>query len=231
MTVSSEPAQLEELVQGPAADRPVIPQMLHHVAYITYDSEATADFYTNVMGMPLVNAVMDDHLPSTGDRTPYFHTFFRMFDGSTLAFFESPGLPPIPDVPTPAFKNFNHIALEVPTRADVDHWQAWLEHNGVEVRAVDHGIIYSLYFSDPNDVRLEITATMVESWNDQAKVAAETLSEWIRVKASAGADGDDVDRLLRQVIARHAHQASLHGQRNNGSDSTSDRMDTDILPQ
>jgi catechol 2,3-dioxygenase-like lactoylglutathione lyase family enzyme len=217
MVMSGESAEPRVLADRPADSRPTIPQMLHHVAYVTYDSEATADFYTRVMGMPMVNAVMDDHLPSTGDRTPYFHTFFRMADGSTLAFFESPGLPPTPEVPVPAFKNFNHIALQVPTRADVDHWRAWLEHNGVVVRTVDHHIIYSIYFHDPNDVRLEITATIVESWNDQPDVAIEALREWTATKASArlaGDDVDDVDEQLRRLIARHAHQAGIHGQRN-----------------
>jgi catechol 2,3-dioxygenase-like lactoylglutathione lyase family enzyme len=183
--------------------------MLHHVAYITYDSAATTDFYTRIMGMPLVNAVMDDHLSSTGDRTPYFHTFFRMADGSTLAFFESPGLPPTPEPPTPAFRNFNHIALEVPTRGDVDCWREWLEYNGVAVRLVDHHIIYSLYFQDPNEVRLEITATLDKSWNDQEAVGAALLSEWESTKAAALESGQDVNEQLRQLIARHAHQAQI----------------------
>ncbi|MFF5010941.1 VOC family protein [Streptomyces phaeochromogenes] len=192
---------------------PTIPQMLHHVAYITYDSAATTDFYTRIMGMPLVNAVMDDHLPSTGDRTPYFHTFFRMGDGSTLAFFESPGLPPTPEVPTPAFKNFNHIALEVPTRADVDRWRDWLQANGVEHQVVDHHVIYSVYFQDPNDVRLEITATMDASWNAQEAVGAALLNEWVNTRAAAAEAGEDVDEALRGLIARHAHQAQIKGQR------------------
>jgi catechol 2,3-dioxygenase-like lactoylglutathione lyase family enzyme len=191
---------------------PTIPQMLHHVAYITYDSAVTTDFYTRVMGMPLVNAVMDDHLPSTGDRTPYFHTFFRMADGSTLAFFESPGLPPRPEPPTPAFNNFNHIALEVPTRADVDRWRDWLQANDVEHQVVDHHIIYSIYFQDPNNVRLEITATLDPSWNAQEEVGAALLGEWVETRAAAAASGQDVNEALRKLVARHAHQAQFKGQ-------------------
>ncbi|HEY6426988.1 MAG TPA: VOC family protein [Acidimicrobiales bacterium] len=203
----------EALDSDARPSNPAAPRMLHHVAYVTYDSEGTADFYTRVMGMPMVNAVMDDHLPSTGDRTPYFHTFFRIGDGSTIAFFESPGLPPTPEPPAPAFKNFNHIALEVPTKADVDQWREWLERNGVDVRLVDHHIIYSLYFEDPNGVRLEITATIDPSWNDQPEFAATALSEWREAKALSRQTGVDVDEQLRGVIARHAHQASIREQR------------------
>jgi catechol 2,3-dioxygenase-like lactoylglutathione lyase family enzyme len=198
--------------RSPGTGPPVIPQALHHVAYITYDSEATVDFYTRVMGMPMVNAVMDDHLPSTGDRTPYFHTFFRMGDGSTIAFFESPGLPDTPEPPTQAFKNFNHIALEVPTRADVDQWSVWLERNGVPVAVVDHHLIYSAYFEDVNGVRLEITATIVDSWNDRPDIGEAAMAEWREAKEQARASGTDVADALRAVIARCAHQASIRDQ-------------------
>jgi catechol 2,3-dioxygenase-like lactoylglutathione lyase family enzyme len=212
--MQAEAASVDTRDEAERPPPPVSPHMLHHVAYITYDSEATADFYSRVMRMPMVNAVMDDHLPSTGDRTPYFHTFFRMGDGSTIAFFESPGLPPTPEVPTPAFKNFNHIALQVPTRADVDDWCSWLAQNGVSVAVVDHHIIYSAYFEDPNGIRLEITATIVERWNDQPAFATSALREWSEARSNAEKAGADVDEARRAVIARHAHQSSIRDQTN-----------------
>ena len=43
------------------------PTMLSHVAYVTHDTAATAQFYSDVLGMELVNAVLDDSIPSTGD--------------------------------------------------------------------------------------------------------------------------------------------------------------------
>lgn len=189
---------------------PGAPRMLHHVTYVTYDSEATADFYTRIMGMPLVSTVMDDHLPSTGDRTPYFHTFFQLADGSTIAFFESPGLPAKPPYPSAAFDNFNHLALEVPTKDDVNSWKRWLDHNGVDVRLVDHGIIYSLYFHDPNDVRLEITTNVALSWKENGAEAAASLREWVDAKRAGG----DVDGRLRALIARNGHQAQLRTPKN-----------------
>src|SRR3712207_5739374 len=69
------------------------PVMLNHAAWVTHDVEATANFYINVMGMELASTVYDDRVPSTGDDIPYFHIFFRMQDGSTIAFFEAIGLP------------------------------------------------------------------------------------------------------------------------------------------
>ena len=48
--------------------------------------------------------------------------------------------------------------MQVDTTDDVDRWHEWLGTHGVEVLGpVDHKIIYSIYFHDPNGVRLEIT--------------------------------------------------------------------------
>ena len=49
---------------------PGIPSNHHHLAYTTHDTQATIDFYTRVLGMPLVGAVVDDRIPSTGEPYP-----------------------------------------------------------------------------------------------------------------------------------------------------------------
>ena len=158
--------------------------MLSHVAYMTYDTAVTADFYTRVLGMELVNAVLDDSIPSTGEPIPYFHSFFRMGDGSTIAFFEAPELPPLAPLPHPAYDTFQHLALQVDTTDDVDRWHEWLGTHGVEVLGpVDHKIIYSIYFHDPNGVRLEITTPTSPAWNDNGAAATASLEEWQAVKA------------------------------------------------
>src|ERR1700752_2278297 len=89
------------------------PDMLSPVAYMPRDTAATADFFTRVLGMELVNAVLDDSVPSTGEPIPYFHSFFGMTDGPTVAFFEAPNPPPLDAPPHPAYNTFQHIALQV----------------------------------------------------------------------------------------------------------------------
>ena len=54
------------------------PRMLNHFARVTPDAEATVQFYTRVMNMQFVQAVVDDSIPSTGEAIPYFHIFFRL---------------------------------------------------------------------------------------------------------------------------------------------------------
>src|SRR5687768_16070750 len=118
--------------------------------------------------MELVNAVLDDQIPSTGDPVPYFHSFFRMSDGSTVAFFEAPELPPAAPHPHAAYGIFQHLALQVDSPEAVDWWKDWLEQHGNDVLGpIDHKIIKSIYFHDPHGLRLELTAVVDPTWNDR----------------------------------------------------------------
>ena len=53
------------------------------------DSEETREFYEDFLGLPLVHATKIVET-KTGNATNTLHIFFRMHDGSYLAFFESP---------------------------------------------------------------------------------------------------------------------------------------------
>jgi len=195
--------------KGLGVSRPRRPTMLSHVAYITHDTAATVAFYTNILGMDLVNAVLDDSIPSTGDPVPYFHSFFRMGDGSTVAFFEAPELPPPPAPTHPAYDVFQHLAMQVDSREDVDRWHTWLIDQGVEVLGpVDHKIIYSIYFHDPNGLRLEITTALDPTWNDRGEQAHASLAEWQQVKETATASGRDMVSVLADLTRERSHRRS-----------------------
>lgn len=178
------------------------PMMLSHAAWVTHDVEATADFYTRIMGMELACTIYDDHVPSTGDEFPYFHIFFRMKDGSTIAFFEAVGLPQRAPAPHPAYDVFDHIALQASGREEVDRWREWLLQNGIEVIGpTDHkGIIYSVYFRDPNGIRLEITAPLDADWNNHTEQGYIDLNSWVSTKKKAKAEGRDLSEALVALI-------------------------------
>lgn len=184
------------------ASAKLTPVMLNHVAWVTHDVAATANFYTRVMGMDLAHAVMDDAIPSTGDAIPYFHIFFRMQDGSTIAFFEAIGLPPRPGVSHRAYELFDHLALQAADRGEVDRWHRWLKDNDVDVVGpTDHnGLIYSIYFHDPNGLRLEITAPIDPAWNFHTDRAETDLKEWCAAKDLAVAENSDVGEALLRLI-------------------------------
>src|SRR6202161_3950801 len=123
------------------------PIRLNHLAYVTHDTAATVRFWTEVMQMPLVEAVMHEPRPSPGDPFPYVHFFFRMQDGSTIAFSEAVGPPARPEPTHPAYLVFDHLALEVGTPAEVDEWRDRLvaHHVGL-IGPGQHGVIYRVYF-------------------------------------------------------------------------------------
>lgn len=172
------------------ADVSYAPQMLHHTAYVTHDVAATVDFYTRVLRTKLVSSVIDDAIPSTGDPFPYIHLFFELQDGSTIAFFESLDLPPAPPAVHPAYDIFNHLALNAGSVAAVDEWAHHLAAEGVNfIGPVEHGIIYSIYFRDPNGLRLELTADVSTDWKSHGDQAAEDVKAWERLKTQAAHDG------------------------------------------
>jgi hypothetical protein len=91
------------------------------------------------MGMELASTVLDDSVPSTGDEIPYFHLFFRMGDGSTLAFFEAHGVPPPAKASHPAYEIFNHIALQAKAGPHCAQAALRLGHRRPQATVVLHG--------------------------------------------------------------------------------------------
>lgn len=140
----------------PAA-APFVVQKLNHLAWRCRDAEETRHFYEDVLGLPLAHVVRADTVPSTGEHCPYVHIFFRLGDGSFVAFFDlGDNRTTAPDPQTPVW--VNHLALEVDSRETLHAAKARLETAGVEVIGVtDHHWLNSIYFFDPNGYRLELT--------------------------------------------------------------------------
>lgn len=203
MTATQPDTSISVRPSGP----PGRPHMLSHAAFICSDTAETVEFYAGLLGMELVAAVLDDKIPSTGEPIPYFHSFFRMGDGSTIAFFEAPELPaPSPDSHA-AYATFRHFAMEVDSVERVDEWASWLRANDVDVLGpVDHGIIYSVYFRDPDGNRLEITTPTDPTWNDNAEAARASLAEWVEVKTTARKTGQNMAEVLAELTRQRSHR-------------------------
>lgn len=158
---------------------------LHHFAYRCRDAEETRHFYEDILGLPLAHVIKADHVPSTGEYCPYVHVFFEMQDGSYIAFFDlgdNTAAEPSPN--TPAW--VNHIALRMSSVNEVIAAKKRLEAAGVEVVGVtDHGFIQSIYFFDPNGIRLELTAeNLSDDTAAEFKASAhDELAAWTREKA------------------------------------------------
>lgn len=157
---------------------------LHHNAYRCRDSEATRQFYEGFLGLPLAGTLEIKETKS-GRKTETLHTFYRLDDGSFLAFFEAPDMP----FEFKAQHDFDlHIALEV----DEQSLHAMLERGksqGMEARGVsDHGFIHSIYFRDPNGYVIELTAKRPghdEAMDPAVNGARAKLDAWQATKTRA----------------------------------------------
>ena len=149
---------------------------LHHYAYKCKDPVATRSFWEDTLGMPLAHVIRATHVPTTGgDPVHYFHMFFRMTDGSYIAFFDLGD--DEASIPSPNTGRWiNHIALEVNDLSELHAIKRKLEGAGVEsVGPLDHDFIQSIYLFDPNGIRLEFTARTDKDSN-KVQVYGETGS-------------------------------------------------------
>ena len=154
---------------------------LHHNAYRCRDSEETRQFYEDFLGLPLADA-FEIKQTKSGRDTRVLHSFYRMADGSFLAFFEAPDM---------AFEfktqhDFDlHIALEV-SQEHLHQMFAKGKAEGREVRGIsDHKFIDSIYFRDPNGYVIELTAKKAghDAAMDPTKSRArDILNEWQKAK-------------------------------------------------
>jgi glyoxylase I family protein len=163
---------------------------LHHFAYRAKDAEETRHFYEDILGLPLYHIIQSDVVPSTGEYCPYTHFFFRLQDGSFIAFFDlGNDEAALPSPNTPAW--VNHISFRVDSQQALLDMKARLEAHGVEVLGItDHHIFHSIYFFDPNGVRLELTAQLADEFQmlQESKTAHARLAEWTARKEQWRAD-------------------------------------------
>ncbi len=80
-----------------------------------------------------------------------------------------------------------HLALSVGSRAELESMRKQLLGAGVEVKdVVEHeGIWSSIYFFDPNGVRLELTYQNRPLTDEDADVAENAVNEWLAEHAAA----------------------------------------------
>ena len=160
-------------------------QQLHHYAYRARDAEETRHFYEDILGLPLYHIIQSDHVPSTGEYCPYTHFFFRLQDGSFIAFFDlGDDEAALPSPNTPAW--VNHISFRVDSQQALRDMKSRLEAHGIEVLGItDHHIFHSIYFFDPNGIRLELTAQLADEFRmlQESKTAHERLADWTARKA------------------------------------------------
>ena len=168
---------------------------INHVALVCADMARTVEFYSGVLGMPLVKAM---ELPDGMGQ----HFFFDAGGGDCVAFFwfaDAPdgtigettpaALPGVGDIVT-AVGTMNHLAFHVPTGRFDDYRQRLID-KGVAVGPVlNHDesasqvaetlhpgvFIRSFYFTDPDGTMLEF-ARWTRDFDDMPTVTGRTAVE------------------------------------------------------
>jgi catechol 2,3-dioxygenase-like lactoylglutathione lyase family enzyme len=146
---------------------------INHLALVCSDMARTVDFYTNVLGMPLIKTL---EIPGGAQ-----HFFFDCGNGDSVAFFwfpgapgHAPGIAAAGEMPgggsiVSAHGSMNHLAFDVP----VDKFDEYLDKlraKGVAISPVlnhddsettvsaelhDGVFVRSVYFRDPDGILLE----------------------------------------------------------------------------
>ena len=123
---------------------------MNHLALVTDNMDDTVRFYHGVLGMRLVATLMAG---------PMRHYFFQIGPEETVAFFEVPdaaefALPA--GIPDARKAQLDHISFNLPDEEALHTLQRRLKEAGSEVTdVVDHGIMKSVYFTDPHGIALE----------------------------------------------------------------------------
>jgi catechol 2,3-dioxygenase-like lactoylglutathione lyase family enzyme len=126
---------------------------VNHLAMATGDMDRTIRFWRDLVGMRLVAGL---------GQLGYRHYFFQISDTDLLAFFEWPGVKPVPQKdhgrPVKGPFIFDHISFGVETEDDLWELKDKLEAAGFHVSdMIDHGFIHSIYAFDPNGIPIEFS--------------------------------------------------------------------------
>lgn len=125
----------------------------HHMSFITKNAKATHEFYSSVLAMPLVAAIISDSM--NGEAARHIKLSFGLEDGSTVDFIEFKE--EWQEKLKPLFP-YRHYAFETEGVESYTYWKNRLKELNVQFREVNHDdIFHSMYFYDPNSILMEIT--------------------------------------------------------------------------
>ena len=146
---------------------------INHLALVCRNMARTVEFYRDILGMPLIKTL---NLPGGKGQ----HFFFDAGNNTSIAFFWFPNAPQAepgivqapPGGGVSAHGSMNHLALDV-APDKLEEYRRRLIDRGIEVTAiVNHDdsprtvspevnattFVRSIYFHDPDGIRLELAA-------------------------------------------------------------------------
>ncbi len=126
---------------------------VNHLAMATGNMDETIRFWRDLLGMRLVAGLGEPG---------YRHYFFELSKNDLLAFFEWPGVEPVPKKdhgrPVSGPYIFDHVSFGVETEDDLWELKDKISAAGFWVsEVINHGFIHSIYAFDPNGIPIEFS--------------------------------------------------------------------------
>jgi len=171
---------------------------IHHLALNTEDMKMTIDYYVDVLGMKLVHAMkIPPGLgsgPNNRGNPPYEnlrHYFFDMGNDSLLAFFEMPkGEKQVGD--RDAIAAMQHVSFSMLPDA-FEALQLRLKERDIDTIGPLEVLpgVFSVYFFDPNGIRLEASCQPADGKMPRIATAATQTKSQARAELATLTDDDD----------------------------------------
>src|SRR5579859_1237328 len=166
-------------------------QGVHHITFVGSNREETIDFYSGVLGLPLVMDQPNLDVPEES------HLYFDAGDGRLITFFVRPtrqnDATPNPE----GIGNLHHLAFMV-SRATYTQVAERLKQRGIpNTGPVDRGFMDSIYFRDPNGQLLEMACYKFVP--PEGCTIADVLSAAHRIRVASGA-GNITDVHLAEAL-------------------------------
>jgi catechol 2,3-dioxygenase-like lactoylglutathione lyase family enzyme len=177
---------------------------VHHIAFSTADMKTQLEFFSDVLGMPLV-AIFPMHGVPGG-----IHAFLEGSERCLISFVQLPAIADIeieygrthagngalPSAPG----TLQHLALVVADDDELLAMRDRIRSRGLNVLGpIDHGMCRSMYFAGPEGLTLEI-ATSDEAIDPKHWLDPEAAQE-------VGIDADQLERLARPAPFARAEAA------------------------
>jgi catechol 2,3-dioxygenase-like lactoylglutathione lyase family enzyme len=184
---------------------------VHHSARPTWKLRETVEFYRDILGLKLVHCVSargwgaDNH-------PDFLHFFFDSGAGSTIAFFYYLGdVQPEHLVHRPEYDNDAiHTAWRVESHDELMAWRQRLEDKGVDIMyQIEHEVVESIYFRDPNGYYLEIGRPVRQFYELDEEDSNATLAAALKAESQHGTgdgklkDIETVWRLKGDDLQKH----------------------------
>ena len=118
---------------------------VNHVAVYAKDLEATAAFYSEVMGMPVINVTSNRDVPEST------HMNVDVGSGMMLSFFDFPHIPRLQRRAPEGVGNVMHVALAI-SLGEYGEIKGRLDRRRMRYEEVGG----SLYVKDPNGLGIEL---------------------------------------------------------------------------